>query len=249
MPSRSLLALACAALVLATGARAATATATTVAANANTFAPTFWETLCKEHYRFSILKEVVQCAGLVQLLSSRQTCGTFFAPDNLAWDDLLYSDLHISLAELKLPGNQGLLRELVKSLFVPHRQLRTPRDWPAWPHKRWVQTLVPKNKLGLAMTKDDGSKEDENDQFDAPGGDDGGDGGDDDGGNTIIDVFNIYGATGAAQIVPEKPYLTNLKVGSCGVMHTLEDIPTWLGWKAVVKKNVDAYRARTKKKP
>ena len=37
-------------------------------------------------------------------------------------------------------------------MFVPHRQLRTPRDWPAWPHKRWVQTLVPKNKLGLAVS-------------------------------------------------------------------------------------------------
>ncbi|PSC67768.1 beta-Ig-H3 fasciclin [Micractinium conductrix] len=215
MPSRSLLALACAALVLATGARAATAGAAHNVPVNGTFAPTFWDALCKEQHRFSILKDIIRCAGMVKLLQSTNLCGTFFPPDNKAWDEVLVDDLGISVKELLLPVNQRLLTEFVQSLVVPGTQLYK-EDWPVWPKKVWYKTLHPKNKIGIEM---------------------------DDGGPRTSDSYDVDGNDDDAELIP-KPYLVDLKVGTCGVMQSLDDVVTWKGWKNAIGRNVHAWRRR-----
>ena len=53
----------------AAGARAATAGAAHNVPVNGTFAPTFWDALCKEQHRFSILKDIIRVRGMGQRAS------------------------------------------------------------------------------------------------------------------------------------------------------------------------------------
>lgn len=193
---------ACLVLLLATGA----------SASGTQYAPTFWAALNKNPATgMSITRKVAEAAGMKGYLSTPHIA-TFFPPDDEAWRQLLAGDMKISVQELLLPANRGLLRELVKSLIVPGKRIFTP-SWPKWPKKDWYQTAQPGNKIGLEM---------------------------DDGGPRPGDIFDVDGTDDDAELVP-KSWVINLICGP-GVMQTVDDVPTWKGWKARVLKNVKKAR-------
>ncbi|KAL4448202.1 hypothetical protein ABPG75_005421 [Micractinium tetrahymenae] len=198
MAGRFLLASACLVLLLATGA----------SAGGKQYAPTFWAALGKNPATgMSITRKVVEASGMKPYFS-KPRIATFFPPDDEAWRQLLSGDMKISVEELLLPTNRGLLRELVKSLIVPGKRIFTP-NWPKWPKKDWYQTAQPGNKIGLEM---------------------------DDGGARPGDIFDVDGTDDDAELVP-KSWVINLICGP-GVMQTVDDVPTWKGWKGKVLKNV-----------